>query len=101
MKYTKQQLQEVNSAMKQMLSENRRYPSQEDAQFVLDWIDALNNIYRGGSSTELRTALDAQLKTVQQFYQKMFNDQSPWTVVRSGNKMKLKWDKDKASKLSI
>lgn len=82
------------------LEEQKKYPPQEEAEAMVEWYNAVNSIYFGGS-TEVRKEFEKADKIRVKLHQKIFGDKSPWSLERKGNKVKVNWDKTKADKLGL
>ncbi len=86
--------------LKELLNEAVKYPSQDEAEAMAEWYNAINSIYWGGS-TQVRKEFEKADKIRLKLHPKIFGDKSPWTLERKGNKVKVKWDKTKADKLGL
>ena len=86
---------------KTVITEGVKYPSQEEAEAIVEWTNKTNSIYFGGSGAEIRKAFnkceDIRLKQ----WNRIFSDESPWTVERKGSSLVVKWDKTKAERLGL
>ena len=98
MKLTAQILPYKNLVPAERPRVNIKYPSQYEAQAVLDIIDALVEVYLGGSSvlTEMFDRWNAEIERVRD---DIFGSDSPWAykIVTKGRKRKreLHWDNKK------
>ena len=86
---------------KTILTEGVKYPTQDEAEAMVDWTNKSNSVYFGGATQEIRNAFnkceDIRLKQ----WNRVFGDGSPWVAVRKGSKLVTKWDKTKAENLGL
>lgn len=85
---------------KRRLEESKKYPPQEEAEALAEWYNAINSIYFGGS-IQVRKEFEKSDKVRLKLHPKIFGDKSPWTLERKGNKVKVKWDSEKARNLGL
>lgn len=84
----------------------RKYPSQEDAQLLVDIMNH-EGVYTGACSSEFRKLGDkynGRPVGWKRLYEKAFGVKSPWNYrfnKKGNHKRELFWDKDKAIMLSI
>jgi len=90
---------ELKEIIRQELNEAKKYPSQDEAESMSDWYDAVNGISLFGN--EVRAEFDKADKIRIKLHLKIFGDKSPWSLDRKGNKTKVVWDKHKAEKLGL
>jgi hypothetical protein len=90
-----------------MKNKKIKYPSQWDAQMLIDIINS-SPVYVGGCSKEfenLGNKFNSMPKGWVKLYDKAFGKDSPWSYTvnyrSKGNKRVLIWDKTKAKKLNI
>jgi hypothetical protein len=80
----------------------RKYPSQYDAEFMLEWFEANNNIWTGCSNVKLRDAFKKADDIRRKLHDKIFGDKSPWTIERTRRgKRVVKWDDQKAKAMGL
>ena len=79
------------------------YPSREEAQAMIDWLDGINRVNTGlaGISDQLQEAFKKAESARRGEWDRIFGDNSPWRVVANRNSYSLKWDEDKANRLNI
>jgi hypothetical protein len=85
---------------KTILTEGVSYPSQYDAETMLEWWSAMEKI-SGGESKEVRSAINECENIRFKVHQKIFGDKSPWSIKFKGSKKEVIWDNDKADKLGL
>lgn len=85
---------------KTVLTEGVSYPSQDEAEALVDWTNHSNQVYLGGAGL-VRKEFNKADEIRQKLWDKIFGDGSPWTVERKSNKLVVKWDKIKSEKLGI
>ena len=91
-----------NLVEKEVVEEAKKYPTQDDAQFVLDWSNNSDfGFALGVLSPDIRKEFDKSDAIRQKLWGKVFGDNSPWRVEMKKNKRVLKYDKDKAERLGI
>lgn len=81
----------------------RKYPSQYDAQVLLDIMNA-KGVYTGaatGAFRKLGEDFNSMPKNWGKLYDKAFGEKSPWTYETNKAVRTIVWDKDKAEKLGI
>ena len=88
------------------MKKRKKYPSQDDAQFMLDWLGALNSIGTGSTSDKIRKAFNRADTIRIKLHQEIFGDKSPWSVARierkgTSDKKIVKWNTEKADKIGI
>lgn len=84
------------------------YPTQEEAQFMIDWLNAIDtSIYSGflrSDSDEKKLWDKVESMRIKQ-WQTTFGDNSPWRAemkrFRKSKKLVLAWDKVKAERLGL
>ena len=79
------------------------YPSQEEAQAMIDWLDGISRVNTGlaGISDQLQEVFKKAESARRGEWDRIFGGNSPWRVVPKGNSFSLKWDEDKANRLNI
>ena len=75
----KEQIAEIKDKFK--MKENRGY-TQEDAEFMADWFNAVNSLYTGMVSSEIKKEFEQADKIRVQLHQQVFSDNSPWAIQR-------------------
>lgn len=85
--------------LKQLLNETVNYPTQEDAEAVLELVNALNNISFSTTSKMVSEKFRQIEEIRRDLVGVVVGDNSPWSFKRSGNKIKLIWDKEKAKNI--
>lgn len=85
---------------KTILTEAVSYPSQQEADALLDWTNALSSVSTGGSPI-VRAAFNKAEDIRREAWEEIFGDKSPWEVQRKGNKSVSKWSDFKAKKLGL
>jgi len=83
------------------IDEQKKYPSQYDAEIYAEWFDFVNGLSFGGVSPEVKDAFDKANKIRMSLHDKIFGDKSPWAMKRAGSKVKVVWDKNKAKNLGL
>ena len=102
MKIKLSELRKIIKEEIQIIAEDSwKYPTQDDADAMNDWYNAMNNVYIGASPQLVRKAFDKAEKIRTTLHTKIFGDNSPWSLKRNGNKTTVVWDKDKAKRLGI
>lgn len=91
---------ELRQLIREELLKEAKYPSQYEAESLLDWSNATGGLSFGGAP-EVKKAFDKAEKIRQDVWQKIFSDKSPWSVKASGKKAKVIWDPNKAKKLGL
>ncbi len=79
-----------------IISEGKKYPTQQDAEFLREIMDFVETLSRGGLSPEHSKLLDKLQSIHMPLWDKTFGDKSPWKLERKGNKKKVVWDNEKA-----
>ena len=80
------------------------YPTQDDAEFMADWFNGVNDLFgMSGTVTNvgLLKAWNASEMKRREIHGEIFGDKSPWSIKRSGRNAKVVWDKDKAVRLGV
>lgn len=85
---------------KEQIFEGTSYPSQDEAESLVDWTNHMNQVYVGGSSL-VRKEFNKADDIRQKMWNKIFGDKSPWTAERKNNKLSVVWDKSKSEKLGV
>lgn len=83
-----------------LITEGSQYPSQEEAEALIEWTNAMNGVFVGGAPI-VRKAFQQADDIRAKLFPQIFGDNSPWVVDRKGNKLVVKWDKNKAQKLGL
>lgn len=83
-----------------LLNEGSSYPSQDEAESLVAWTNATNSVFLGGSPI-VRKAFQKAEDIRTGVWNQIFGDNSPWIVERKGNKLVVKWDKNKSEKLGL
>jgi len=79
----------------------KKYPSQYDAEFLLDYIKSIESLSSSGAGSSI-TKLHARINNIHMTeWTKVFGDKSPWKVDGIGKKSKVVWDGHKANRLGI
>ncbi len=91
----------VLNTHKTIITEGVKYPTQDEAEAIVDWTNKTNSIYFGGAGTEIRNAFNKCEKVRLQQWNRIFDDDSPWVAERKGSKLAVKWDKTKAERLGL
>jgi len=84
-----------------IVSEAANYPSQDEAQLVADISNAMNTWYTGSVSRDYKQMVEQMDQIRMRMWEPTFGDKSPWRPERKGNKVVVKWDKDKAKALGL
>ena len=85
----------------------KNYPRQDEAQMLADWWSAISTIYPSSSdiNEETRNAFNKAEEIRIELHRKVFGSDSPWSArikhLRSGNKMEIYWDDNKARSLGL
>jgi len=85
---------------KTILTEGVKYPSQEEAEAILDWTTQTNAIYFAGGG-KVKKAFDKADAIRVNLWQEIFGENSPWEVIRKGNKSVVGWSDRKAAKMGL
>jgi hypothetical protein len=100
---TKKSIEKIKEYYKKYLTKEkkaaRKYPTQYDAQFLVDLMNAENSLSAAGTSsyTDAKGIINQISKLRLSKWDVVFGDKSPWSPVRDKKgKMKVKWNKDKA-----
>ena len=87
---------------RKILKEAIKYPSQDDAEVLVDWYNNLNKIYIGSASPEIRKAFEKADQIRIDLHKKIFGDKSPWSTRLGRNReAEIYWDENKAMKLGL
>ncbi len=85
----------------------QKYPSQDEAQLMIDWLNALDTCWLSSCEIgdEYQKAFEKADDIRKALWEKTFGDMSPWraTIKRTRNTKKFVyvWDKEKAERLKI
>ena len=82
------------------LNEAQKYPSQEDAEAMLEWYKAVNGVYFGGAR-EARKAFEKADDIRIKAHMEIFGNKSPWSIERKGRKAEVVWNNNKAEALGL
>jgi len=89
-------------SVKEHLEEARvKYPSQYDAEYLLEYANITASLSGGGLSPDMQKFHQKVISAQQPLWQKVFGDKSPWSVDTSKRKPKVIWDQSKANKLGL
>jgi hypothetical protein len=79
-----------------------KYPTQEDAQFLVDYRNFLNNALIAGSSVGSKI-VNKSYEISQKEFDRVFGDESPWALKKNNSnyKFEIKWDDEKAKRLGL
>jgi len=78
----------------------RKYPSQDDAEFMEELTNALDYIYTGDSALG-KDMMNKLNKIRLSKWDIVFGDKSPWATKRGKKGIVVVYDKDKAKKLGL
>ncbi len=85
----------------------QKYPRQEDAQLMIDWLNALDECHTSVCGDEYLKAFEQADNIRKELWEKTFGEMSPWLAKikrnRHGNKTKYvyEWSTEKAERLKI
>lgn len=81
----------------------RTYPSQYDAQFLVDLMNAENKLSAAGTTdySKAQDIINQIIKLRLEKWDIVFGDKSPWSVKRGAKGLKVEWNKNKAKNLGI
>jgi len=93
----------MNENGNESLEEGVKYPSQDDAEFMVELTNAMFGVYYGSASPKMRKLYEKMDELRRKSWWNVFGDNSPWTSVKKGSSGKLKvvWDKTKAKSLGL
>lgn len=84
----------------------RDYPKQDEAQALIEWTNAVNEVYL--SSCDISEVFQRKFKRAdkirQSLYKRVFGVSSPWSVKvtkTKNRKLAFYWNDDKAKKLGL
>lgn len=79
------------------------YPTQYDAEFMVELAMLLQNISTAGTSsfTDAKNMINQMDKMRLEKWDVVFGDNSPWSTARGKKGLKVKWNKDKAKRLGL
>lgn len=84
-----------------VVEEAVKYPSQQEAEWFLEFAEAINKASWGIPSPELKKFYEKVDAQKMKLWPKYFGDKSPWIVERKRNKPSVEWDKFKADQLGL
>ena len=93
-----------NLVEKEVVEEAKKYPSQYEAEALLNWTEAMGKISMDfGGAPVAKAAFDKAEKARTAVWDKIFGDKSPWKLVMKGSKGKRQvvWDNYKADQLGL
>jgi len=82
------------------ITEGKKYPSQNDADGIIELSTALESVYLGGTN-KVRELMEKIDKLRLKVWQNIFNDKSPWSVTMERGKRVAYWDDQKAKNLGL
>lgn len=83
-----------------IIGESRRYPSQAEAEALVEWINAIDNLSFGGSSI-VRREFEKADKIRIVIWDRIFGDTSPWAVRKGRREREVYWDEQKAKNIGL
>lgn len=86
---------------KEIITEGVKYPSQYDAEAMVELWNALEKVGGGGIGKDVRDLINKIQNLRTNLHSTIFGEKSPWRVEFKGNKKKVVWDKDKAIKIGL
>lgn len=105
---TKEAISKIKEYYKKYLTKASKtavkdYPTQYDAEFMVELAMLLQNISTAGTSsfTDAKQMINEVDKKRMDKWDAVFGDSSPWSTVRGGKGLKVKWNKDKAKRLGL
>jgi len=83
------------SRAEKILQEGKKYPSQYDAEMMVEYASAVNNLSSGGLTAPYEKFRSAAMKAHSKLWEKTFGPKSPWKVVMKRGKQAVEWDSSK------
>ncbi len=95
--------EEASQRVRSIMEARRDYPSQEDAEFMVDWLKAMGSVSSAGVDSKIKEAFNKADALRLNLWEYAFGAKSPWKVVKSGKNgnPKVVWDKEKAASLKL
>lgn len=85
-----------------------KYPSQHEAEFVCDYINALNGLHTGYAGDVGTDTVRAAMSIIQPQRERCFGQSSPWELYRKESRsqknpatLAVRWNSDKAKHLGL